>query len=116
VRVGGDVNVLEDLLFVPYVVTSGDYLSAEVEELFSDGRRQAEPTGGVFAIDDEEIDGVGLQQVGQVLVHNVPAGGPKYVAYKQNLHCMSLYGSLIRTGYIQRSETPFAAFYAKKGQ
>jgi hypothetical protein len=35
---------------------------------------------------------VGLEQVGQVLVHDVPARGAKYVAYKQNLHWSSLYG------------------------
>ena len=92
VRGFGDVDVLEYLLLVPDVVTGGDDVRAEVEELFSDGGCEAEAAGGVFAVDDEEIDGVGLKQVGQVLVHDVPARGAEYVAYKQNLHCTSLYG------------------------
>ena len=68
------------------MVTGGDYVRAEVEELFGDGGREAEAAGGVLAIDDEEIDGVGLDQVGQVLMHDVSAGGAKDIAYKQNLH------------------------------
>jgi hypothetical protein len=67
-------------------------MSTKVEEFFGDGGREAEAAGGIFAVDDEEIDGVGLEQVGQVLVHDVPARGAKYVAYKQNLHWSSLYG------------------------
>jgi hypothetical protein len=74
------------------VIAGSDDVRAEVEELFSDGWREAEAAGGVFAVDDEKVDGVGLEQVGQVLVHNVAASGPKNIAYKQNLHCTSLYG------------------------
>lgn len=35
---------------------------------------------------------MGLEQVGQVLMHDVAACGAEYVADKQNLHCTSLYG------------------------
>jgi hypothetical protein len=74
------------------MVTGGDYVSTEIEELFGDCGREAEAAGGIFTVDDEEIDGMSLEQVGQVLACNVPARGAEYVAYKQNLHCTSLYG------------------------
>jgi hypothetical protein len=92
VRVDGDVDVLEDFFLVPDVVAGGDDVRAEVEELFGDGWGEAEAAGGVLAVDDEEVDGVGLEEVGQVLVHNVPAGGAEDIAYKQNLHCTSVNG------------------------
>ncbi len=114
----GDVDVLEDLFLVPDVIAGGDDVRAEVEELFSDGGCEAEAAGGVFAVDDEEIDGVGLKQVGQMLVHYVPAGGPENIAYKQNLHWTSLYGSFyaIRhfTCQYRAKMRRFAHFLVKK--
>jgi hypothetical protein len=55
------------------VVTSSDYVRAEVEELFCDGRREAKAASGVLAVNDEEIHGVGVDEVGNVLVRNVAA-------------------------------------------
>ena len=74
------------------MIAGGDDVRAEIEELFSDGGREAEAAGGVFAVDDEEVDGVGLEQVGEVLMHDVAACGAEDIAYKQNLHWTSLYG------------------------
>ena len=86
VRVGGDVDVLEDLFLVPDVVAGGDDVRAEVEELFCDGGREAEAAGGVFAVDDEEIDGVGFKHVGQVFADDVAAGGAEDIADKEDIH------------------------------
>ena len=91
-RVGRDGHVLEDLFLVPDVVAGGDDVRAEVEELFGDGGRDAEASGGVFAVDDEEIDGVGFEDVGQMFADDVAAGGAEDVADKKNIHSKSLHG------------------------
>ena len=75
--VGGDGHVLEDLFLVPDVVAGGDDVGAEVEELFGDGGRDAEAAGGVFAVDDEEVDGVGFEDVREVLADDVAAGASR---------------------------------------
>ncbi len=86
VGVFGDGHVLEDLFFVPDVVTGGDYVGSEIEELFGDGGGDAEAAGGVFAVDDEEIDGVGVEDVRQVFADDMAAGGAEDVADKENIH------------------------------
>src|ERR1700678_1786638 len=90
--IGGDSHVFEDLAFVPDVVASRDDVGAEVEEFFRDGWRDAEASGGVFAVDDEEIDGVGFKDVGQMFVDDVAAGGAKDIADKEDVHLKSLHG------------------------
>jgi len=42
--------------------------------------------GGVFAVDDEEIDGVGVEEVGKMLADDVAAGGAEDVADEENVH------------------------------
>jgi hypothetical protein len=86
VGVGGDGHVLEDLFFVPDVVAGGDDVGSEVEEFFGDGGGDAEAAGGVFAVDDEEIYGVGVEDVGQVLAYDVAAGRTEDVADEENVH------------------------------
>ena len=96
VGVGGDGHVLEDLFFVPDVVAGGDDVGAEVEELFGDGGREAEASGGVFAVDDEEIDGVGFKDVGEMFADDVAAGGAEDIADKEDIHWKSLHGDGLR--------------------
>ena len=90
VGVGGDGHVLEDFLLVPDVVAGGDDVGTEVEELFGEGGGDAEASGGVFAVDDEEIDGVGFEDVGEVLADDVAAGRTEDVADEENVHLWSL--------------------------
>lgn len=86
VGVGGDGHVFEDLLLVPDVVAGGDDVRTEVEDLFGEGGGDAEASGGVFAVDDEEIDGVGFEDVGEMLADDVAAGRSEDVADKENVH------------------------------
>jgi hypothetical protein len=92
VRVGGDGHVFEDLALVPDMVASGDDMGTEVEEFFGDGGCNAEASGGVFAVDDEEVDGVGFEDVGKMFTDDVAAGGAKDVADKKDIHWKSLHG------------------------
>ena len=102
VGVGRDRHVLEDLFLVPDVVAGGDDVRAEVEELFGDGGRDAEAAGGVFAVDDEEVDGVGFEDVGKVLADDVAAGRAEDVADEENVHLMSL-SRMLRKAVERRS-------------
>jgi len=86
VGVGGDRHVFDDLFFVPDVVAGGDDVGAEVEEFFGDGGCDAEAAGGVFAVDDKEIDGVSFEDVGEVLAYDVAAGRSEDVADEENVH------------------------------
>jgi len=92
VGVDGDGHVFEDLFFVPDVVAGGDDVGSEIEELFCDGGCETEAAGGVFAVDDEEIDVVGFKYVGQVFADDVAAGGAKDIADKKDIHWKSLHG------------------------
>ena len=84
--VDGDGHVFEDLALVPDVVAGGDDMGAEVEELFCDGGGDAEAAGGVFSVDDQEIAGVGFEDMGQVFADDVATGGAKDIADKKDVH------------------------------
>ena len=86
VGVGGDGHVLEDLALVPDVIAGGDDVCAEIEELFCDGRGDAEAASGVLSVDDEEVDGVGFEYVRKVFADDVAAGGAKDIADKKDVH------------------------------
>ena len=61
-------------------------MGTEIEELFGDGGGDAEAASGVFAVDDEEIDGVGFKDVGEVFADDVAAGGAKDIADEKDIH------------------------------
>jgi hypothetical protein len=61
-------------------------VGSEIEELFCDGGREAEAAGGVFAVDDEEIDVVGFKDMGQVFADDVAAGRAKDIADEEDIH------------------------------
>jgi hypothetical protein len=74
------------------VVAGGDDVRAEIEELVCDGGREAEAAGRVFAVDDEEIDGIGFKDVREVFADDVAAGGAEDVADEEDIHSKSLHG------------------------
>jgi hypothetical protein len=90
VGVSGDGHVFEDLFFVPDVVAGGDDVGAEVEELVGEGGSEAEATGGVFAIDDKEVDGIGFKDVREMFADDVAAGGAEDIADEEDIHWKSL--------------------------
>ena len=49
-------------------------------------RREAESAGGVFGVDDDEIDGAALDDVAEVLVHDAAAGAAEDVADEEDAH------------------------------
>ena len=98
VGVGGDGHVFEDLALVPDVVAGGDDVGPKIEEFFGDGGGDAEAASGVFAVDDEEIYGVGFKDVGEMFTDDVAAGGAKDIADKEDIHLKSLHGGGVENG------------------
>ena len=90
--VGGNGHVFEDLFFVPDVIAGGDDMGSEVEEFVGDRGREAEAAGGIFAVDNEEINGVGFKNVREVFADDVAAGGAEDIADKEDIHWKSLHG------------------------
>jgi len=68
------------------VVAGRDHMRAKVEELFGDRRRNAESTRSVLAIDDEKIDGVRFEDVGEMFADDVAARRAEDVADEKNVH------------------------------
>ena len=82
---GGDgVEVVDDFFFVPDVVAGGEDVGAEVEELVGDRRGEAESAGGVFSVDDDEVDGAALDDVADVLAHDAATGAAEDVADEED--------------------------------
>ena len=55
--IGGDrLHVFDDFFLVPDVVAGGEHVGAEVEEFVGGSGGDAEAAGGVFGIDDDQID------------------------------------------------------------
>ena len=79
-------HVLEDLFLVPDVVTSGDYLGAEVEEFIGDRGGNPEATCGVLPIDYQQVDRVRFHHMRQMFANDMPACRAKDIADKENIH------------------------------
>ena len=90
VRGGEDAHVVEDFALIPDVVAGGDDVGAEIEEFLGERGRDAEAAGRIFTVDDEEVDGVGSKQVGQVGLDDAAAGGAEDIADEENIHSWRL--------------------------
>ena len=92
VRIGRHGHVFEDLALVPNMVPRGDDMGAHIEDLFSNRGGNAEATGSVLAIDDEEVDRIGLENVWKVLAYDVATGRAEDVADEKDVHLRILHG------------------------
>ena len=54
----GHLKILDDLAFVPDVISGGHHVDAEIEKLFGQGGSDSESGSGIFTVGDDEIDGV----------------------------------------------------------
>ena len=88
--VGRLLHVLHDLALVPDVIAGGDDADPLLEEFFGDLRRDAKSSGGIFAIGNDEIDAMLVDNFGQVLLDHGAARPAKDVADKQNAHVRPL--------------------------
>jgi hypothetical protein len=66
-------------------------MSAHIEDLFGDGRRDSETSGSVLAVDNNQVDSVGFDDVRKVLMDDVAAGGAKDIADKEDIHLKILH-------------------------
>src|SRR5579859_704861 len=78
------LHVLHDFAFVPDMVTGGDNVGSEVEQLLGNRRCYAEPPGSVFSVHDHQVDGALLDHLAQVLADNPSTSLAEYVTDKEN--------------------------------
>ncbi len=84
--VGGHrVHVVDQLALVPDVVAGGEHVCAQLEQVFGDLRSDAETAGGVFSVDDDQIDGMGGAHMPDVLADNPAACTAENVADEKNV-------------------------------
>ena len=79
-------DVVEDLAAVPGVVAGGDDIDARLIELAADLRGDTEPVGGVFAVDDDEVEFEVPAQLRNAVADRPPAGTTDDVAAEKKLH------------------------------
>ena len=77
---------INDLLLVPDMISRGEHLDAQAQELFHDGRRDAEAGGGIFGIGDDQIDFFAGDNPRQAVANDGASRTPKNIADKQNAH------------------------------
>ena len=80
------VQVLEDVAFVPDVVTGREDVDAETEELPGNVRRDAEPGGRVLDVDDDEVVVVPRPQELESRLDDVASGLADHVAGDEDPH------------------------------
>jgi len=66
------------------MVTGGDNVGSEVEQLLGYPRCYAEAPGCVFSVDYHQVDGPMLDYLAQVLADNPSTGLAEYVTDKEN--------------------------------
>jgi hypothetical protein len=66
------------------MVTGGDNVGSQVEELLCDPRCYAEPPGSVFRVHHHQVDFPLLDHLAQVLADNTSTGLAEYVTDKEN--------------------------------
>ena len=88
--VGRLLHVLHDLALVPNMIAGGDDADALLEEFFGDLRGDTKSPGGIFAIGNDEIDAMLVDNFGEVLLDHGAARPAKDVADEQNAHVRPL--------------------------
>jgi hypothetical protein len=68
------------------MIAGGDHMRAQVEQVLRNCGRNPEPARGVFPIDDQQVDLVGLHHMGKMFANNTSSRRPKYVPNKENIH------------------------------
>jgi hypothetical protein len=66
------------------MVTGGDNVGSQVEQLLGNPRSYAEPPGCVFRVDYYQVDGPLLDHLAEVLADNPSTGLAEYVTDKEN--------------------------------
>ena len=80
------LQVIENLALVPDVVAGGEHIRADFEEFLGDGRRDAEPSGGILGVGDGQVDPVGGDDVLQMVGSDAPPGRCENIPHEKNVH------------------------------
>lgn len=79
-------QIVKNFLAVPDVVPAGKHFRARGEKIVGQPRCDTETRGGIFTIDDGEIDLLLRDDIREVVVHDASPGRAYDVSYKKNSH------------------------------
>ena len=82
---GHGFQIVGQLALIPHMVAGGQHVRAQVEDLLGDLRRHAKAAGGVLGIDDDQIDGVRLAHMADMLTDDPASRAAEDVADKENV-------------------------------
>lgn len=80
------LDVDQRVALVPHVVAGGHHVGAGIKDVLEDCLGDAETGGGVLAVHDDEVDGVGLHQARKRVHHGLAAAASDQIAKKQKTH------------------------------
>src|SRR5262249_42868665 len=84
----------DGLALVPDMVAGADDVDTGGVELVADLLGDAEPSGGVLAVDDDEVEPELASQARHMLQHDVAPGAPNDIAAEEQAHGTIRSGSL----------------------
>jgi hypothetical protein len=76
------LEVIDDVALVPDMVSGGDDIDAELEQVLRERARDAEAAGDVLSVRNHKINGMVVDQAGQSVLDNCPSRPTKDIAYK----------------------------------
>ena len=77
---------IENFFAVPTVIAAGEHVDAVLQQFLRNTRGDAESRGGVFAVGNDQVDVLVLDEVGEPVTNNLAAGRPHDVADEENAH------------------------------
>ncbi len=80
------LDVDERLLLIEGMVAERHAVGAGVDQIIEDRLGDAKAASGVLAIDDDEIDGIALDEARQGIANHVSARATDDIAEKQKTH------------------------------
>ena len=79
----------KSIALVEDVISGGHHVCARIDRLFEDILGDTEPAGGIFAIDDHEVELEILDQPRKLVEDRIAARATDHVAQKQKSHVSS---------------------------
>ena len=80
------LDVDERVLLIERMVAERHAIGAGIEQVGQDGFGDAEAASGIFAVDDDEIECIALDETGKRVANHVSARATDDIAEKQKTH------------------------------
>ena len=83
------LKVIDDFALIPDVIAGCDHVDVQLEEFFRQRRSNAEASRRIFAVRNDQIDGVIADDSGQPVFDDISSRASENVADKKNSHAIN---------------------------